>query len=99
MLAALWSALDPSADSGSLEGEKHLIFTQGNGGPWVWCHNFCYINRPICYNIRILVRSSPAPAINTEVAAEVKGDRFWGALCCYEEQLPRRSQNSAAERA
>jgi hypothetical protein len=36
VLAALWSALDPSADSGSLEGEKHLIFTKGNGGPWVF---------------------------------------------------------------
>ena len=36
VLAALWSALDPSADSGSLEGEKHLIFTQGNNGPWVF---------------------------------------------------------------
>ena len=36
VLAALWSALDPSADSSSLEGEKHLIFMQGKGGPWVF---------------------------------------------------------------
>ena len=36
VLAALWSALDPSADSSSLEGEKHLIFMKSKDGPWVF---------------------------------------------------------------
>jgi hypothetical protein len=36
VLAALWSALDPSVDARALEGETHLIFTAQQGGPWVF---------------------------------------------------------------
>ena len=35
-VAALWSALDPSTDANSLEGETHLIFTASKEGPWVF---------------------------------------------------------------
>jgi hypothetical protein len=36
VLAALWSALDPSADASSLEGEAHLIYMKDKDGPWVF---------------------------------------------------------------
>ena len=36
VLAALWSAIDSSIDSSSLEGEMYLNFAAGKDGPWVF---------------------------------------------------------------
>jgi hypothetical protein len=36
-LAALWSAIDPSADASALEGEAYVVFSgSGRNGPWVF---------------------------------------------------------------
>jgi hypothetical protein len=36
-LAALWSAIDPSANASALEGEAHVVFSgAGRNGPWVF---------------------------------------------------------------
>lgn len=36
VVAALWSALDPTADASSLEGEACLVFQAAKEGPWVF---------------------------------------------------------------